>query len=231
MSDGATPTTAGDTSPLTQSPRRRALSSRHLTALAISAVLAACGTVPANDIAFTLFSAAYIHVLSAAAFPPLRLSNDLQVFGAGNRLLGAYSSCALIVGLLLPLAHTLDCAVAGDKDGLGAAAPHMFLVAAQVFFEGVAFAGGFSLPVFAFVPLLYNTKRLFTLVDWIASEFGKVTEGEHRAARREIAGRGLAVANLGFWAFNLFGFLIPIYLPRVFKRYYAGSNNNTKARD
>lgn len=33
-------------------------------------------------------------------------------------------------------------------------------------------------------------------------------------------GRGLAVANFVYFAFNLFGFLIPAFLPRAFGKYF-----------
>ncbi|WOL06080.1 hypothetical protein Cni_G14812 [Canna indica] len=215
-----------DASRLPPSPRRRFLSFHQLNALAIAGALASAGMIPVADLAFVLFSFVYLHLLSAVAFPPLRPGSDPPVFGARNRLLAAYVSAGAVVGLLLPLAHILDGVLAGDKEGVEAAAPHVFLLTAQVFLEGVTFSGGFSLPVRAFVPIFYNTKRLFTIINWVASEVGKA-EGAHGAARRVLAGRALAVANLGFWAFNLFGFLLPIYLPRAFKRYYSGYNNNT----
>ncbi|RWW09939.1 hypothetical protein GW17_00026541 [Ensete ventricosum] len=216
--------------------RRRLLSFRHLNALAVLAVLAASGMVPATDLTFVLFSFVYLLLLSATAFPPLGppgAAADPPVFGARNRLLAAYVSVGAVVGLLLPVAYILDGVLAGDKEGIRAAAPHLFLLAAQVFLEGVTFSWRFSLPMRAFVPIFYNTKRLFTIVDWLASEFGKA-EGEHGAARRLLAGRALAVANLAFWAFNLFGFLLPVYLPRALKGYYCGNssnNNNTKVKD
>ena len=33
-------------------------------------------------------------------------------------------------------------------------------------------------------------------------------------------GRGLAVANLVYYSINLFGFLIPRFLPRAFEKYF-----------
>ncbi|WOL06079.1 hypothetical protein Cni_G14811 [Canna indica] len=225
MSDGG-----GDTNSLTQPPRRR-LSFRHINALAIAAVLAASGVVPAADLAFVPLSFVYLHLFSVVAFPQLHPAPDPRVFSARDlRLLGAYVSASGVVSLLLPLAHITDCVLAGDKDGVRVAAPHVFLLNAQIFLEGVIFSWGYSLPVFAFVPIFYNTRRLFTIFDWVAREGGRAKDG-HAAARQVLAGRALAVANLCFWGFNLFGFLLPVYLPRVFKRYYSGHNNTTKAKD
>ncbi|XP_008804031.2 uncharacterized protein LOC103717428 [Phoenix dactylifera] len=218
-----------------QSPRRRFFSLRQLNALAVVIVLSASGMVSAADIAFALFSLVYLHLLSSAAFPRSSSSSaapDPPIFGFRNPLLAIYVSVGALLGLLLPIAYILDGVLAGDKEGIKAAAPHVFLLAAQVFLENVTFSGRFSLPIRAFVPIFYNTKRLFTLADWVRHEIGKV-EDDHGSPRRLFAGRALAVANMGFWAFNLFGFLLPVYLPRVFKRYHCGSydnnnNNNNK---
>lgn len=40
----------------------------------------------------------------------------------------------------------------------------------------------------------------------------------------------LAVSNLGFWAFGLFGLLHAVYLPRAFKGHY-NDNTTTKLKD
>ncbi|XP_042403194.1 uncharacterized protein LOC121992726 [Zingiber officinale] len=219
MSEGVTPTAAtGDIVPPAAPPRRRSLSPRHLICLSVAAVLAAYGMVPSTDLAFAPFSLAYIYFLSAFAFPPLRSADNSPVFDLRNRLLGQYVSFAAFLGLLLPLMHILDCASGGDTGGAVAAAPHLFLLCIQVFLEGFTFSRGFSLPIFAFTPILYNSKRLVALFWWVASEFERAEGG-----RRMVAGRVLAVANSILWVYNLFGFLLPVYLPRVLKRYYAGS--------
>ncbi|KAG1355024.1 hypothetical protein COCNU_07G011360 [Cocos nucifera] len=209
------------------SPRHRFFSFRQLNALAVVIVLSASGMVAAADLAFALFSLVYLHLLSSAAFPPSSSSPvpEPPVFGYRNPILAAYVAVGALLGLLLPIAYILDGVLAGDKEGIKAAAPHVFLLAAQVFLEQVTFSGRFSLPIRAFVPIFYNTKRLFTLADWVRHEIGKV-EDDHGSPRRLFAGRALAVANVGFWAFNLFGFLLPVYLPRVFKRYYGGGYDN-----
>lgn len=218
MSDGVSPTAAtGDIVPPAASPRRRSLSPRHLICLVVASVLAACRMVPSTDLAFAPISLAYIYFLSAFAFPPLRSVDNSRVFDLRNRLLGPYISFAAFLGLLLPLLHILDCAVDGDKAGVAAAAPHLFLLCIQVFLEGFTFSSGFSLPIFAFTPILYNIKRLVTIFWWVASEFERAEGG-----RRMVVGRALAVANSILWIYNLFGFLLPVYLPRVLKRYYSG---------
>lgn len=86
--------------------------------------------------------------------------------------------------------------------------------------EGVAFSGRFSTPIRVFVPVSYNAKRIFTLMDWLESEFRK-GGGGGGSARRVYVGRILAAANMALWCFNLFAFLLPVYMPRAFKKYYA----------
>lgn len=102
----------------------------------------------------------------------------------------------------------------------------MFLLASQVFMEGVASSGGFSIPIKVFVPVAYNSVRIYSIIDWLKSEISKVDEEYGGSLRRVYIGRGLAGANMAFWSFNLFGFLLPYYLPMAFHRYYAGNKKN-----
>lgn len=92
--------------------------------------------------------------------------------------------------------------------------------------EGVTFSGGFSLPVRVFVPVVYNSMRMYAILDWVKEEVMKEDREEYGSERRLLVGRGLAIANMVFWGFNLFGFLLPFYLPRAFKKYYACSHDN-----
>ena len=45
-------------------------------------------------------------------------------------------------------------------------------------------------------------------------------EGYDPLGAWHLFGRLLAAVNLVFWGFNLFGFLIPVFLPRAFKRHF-----------
>lgn len=90
--------------------------------------------------------------------------------------------------------------------------------------EGVAFSDKFSVPISVFVPVFYNSRRIFTIVEWLRNEIGKVDEEYSGPPGRIYMGRALAIANLVLWCFNLFGFLLPVYLPRAFKKYYASFN-------
>ncbi|CAI9768194.1 unnamed protein product [Fraxinus pennsylvanica] len=81
----------------------------------------------------------------------------------------------------------------------------------QVFMEGQASAGGFSLPVRVFVPVFYNSRRIFTVVEWLRVEISKAGYGGVQI------GRALAVANMFYWSLNLFGFLLPVFSRRLSK--------------
>lgn len=89
--------------------------------------------------------------------------------------------------------------------------------------EGVTFSRRFSLPMRMFVQVMYNGRRLFTVAEWVRREVKKVEEGEEEygSGLRLMVGRGLAMVNMGFWMFNLFGFLLPVCLPRALKMYYG----------
>ncbi|KAL0371716.1 UNVERIFIED_CONTAM: hypothetical protein Scaly_0853200 [Sesamum calycinum] len=199
--------------------RRRSLSPLHIITLSVAIVLSASGMVSAEDAAFVLFSIIYTYFMSKVVFPPTS-PRSKPPFGEKNRILGLYALFAGLIGLFLPIAYILEGIFEGDKEGMKAAAPHLFLVCSQVFMEGVAFSANLSMPVFAFVPIFNNSKRIFTIVEWLRSEFsrGSMYEG---SAGRLYAGRALAVANMAFWSFNLFGFLLPVFLPKVFKIYYS----------
>ncbi|KAF7131855.1 hypothetical protein RHSIM_Rhsim09G0199000 [Rhododendron simsii] len=194
---------------------------RQLNALAPAVVLAASGMVGVEDFAFVLFSLVYIHLISRIAFPILSPNAESPVFASNNKILGIYVSVGALVGLFLPIVYILEGIFEGDKEGIKAAAPHVFLLASQVFMEGLTFSGRFSIPVRAFVPVFYNSRRLFTIAEWLRAEISKVDEQHSGGEWRLYVGRGLAIANLAFWSFNLFGFLLPVYLPKAFKKYYS----------
>ncbi|KAJ9164198.1 hypothetical protein P3X46_023801 [Hevea brasiliensis] len=197
------------------------LSFTQLNALAVITILAASGMVSPEDFAFVVFSIIYMFFISKVAFPCVNPSKDsASVFDPKNKILRLYVSVAAIIGLFLPIAYIFEGIFEGDKEGIKAAAPHLFLLASQVFMEGVAFSLRFAIPVRVFVPVFYNSRRIFTIVEWLTSEF-KVEQDHGGSARRVLVGRALAVANMAFWCFNLFGFLLPVYLPKAFKKYYS----------
>ncbi|GMI71588.1 PSI-INTERACTING ROOT-CELL ENRICHED 3 [Hibiscus trionum] len=203
--------------------KTRYLSLTQLNCLAVMIIVAASGMVTPEDLAFVLFSIFYMYLLLKVAFPPNVPSKDSMVFDPKNKILRMYVTAGAIIGLFLPVAYIFHGILEGDSRGIKAAAPHVFLLGSQVFMEGVAFSDRFSIPVRVYVPVFYNTRRIFTLVEWMRSEFWKVGEEYAISGNRVYVGRVLALANMAFWCFNLFGFLLPVYLPKAFKMYYSES--------
>lgn len=204
-------------------PKAGFLSFRQLNALALIIIVAATGTVGPEDFAFVFFTLFYMYFISKVTFPILHPSKEATVFSPDQmKILRLYVLVGAIVGLFLPIAYIFHCIFEGDKEGIKAATPHVFLLSSQVFMEGVAFSSGFSLPVRVFVPVCYNARRIFTIVDWLRSEFSQVGEEYAGSNIRLYVGRGLAIGNMAFWCFNLFGFLLPVYLPKAFRKYYSG---------
>lgn len=217
--------------PRTRSSVRRFFSFRQLNMLTIAVFLSATGMVSLEDFGFVVFSFIYMYFLSKFSFPILSSSlEEPPVFGQNNKVLGLYVSMAAIIGLFIPIAYIFQGIFEGDKEGIKAAAPHVFLLASQVFMEGVVFSGRFSLPVRVFVPVFYNSRRIFSIVEWLRAEISKVDDDEqgYSGSRRWrlYIGRGLAIVNMGLWSFNLFGFLLPVYLPKAFKKYYSAYKVN-----
>ncbi|KAL2334731.1 hypothetical protein Fmac_015944 [Flemingia macrophylla] len=202
------------------------LSFNQLNSLAVVVVLSASGMVSPEDFAFVFFSFIYMHIISKVAFPSLHPSRDPpNAFNPQNRFLQLYVLIGATIGLFTPIAYILEGVFEGDKEGIKAAAPHVFLLASEVFMEGVASSQKFSAPVRAFMPAFYNARRIFTIVDWLRSEVHKVNSENGGSGWRVYVGRGLAIANMAFWCFNLFGFLLPVYLPKVLKAYYSGTKD------
>jgi len=191
-------------------------------------VLAASGMVGFQDLALVLFSIIYMHFLSKFAFPTLSPADRQPVFNRNSKILNLYVLFAAIIGLFLPILYIFEGILEGDKEGIKSAVPHVFLLASQVFMEGVSVSDRFSLPIRVFVPVFYNSVRMFTLVEWLEDQMIKVGVGEGSTRRRLYVGRALAVVNFGFWAYNLLGFLLPVYLPRAFNIYYTVNASSYK---
>ncbi|OMO68378.1 hypothetical protein CCACVL1_19971 [Corchorus capsularis] len=147
----------------------RFLTLRQLNCLAVMIITAASGMVSLEDIVFLLFSIVYMYLLLKVAFPNINSPKDSMVFDPRNKILRLYVTVGAIVGLYLPVAYIFEGILEGDKEGIQAAAPHVFLLASQVFMEGLAFSDRFSIPVRVYVPVFYNSRRIFTLVEWLRS--------------------------------------------------------------
>lgn len=203
------------------------LSFHNVNAVVLTIILAFSGMIGVQDLAFVPLSFLYMLFIAKFAFPTLsKTSVDPPIFADHGKILNIYVSIGAIIGLVLPVGYMLHGVLVGDKEGIKAAAPHVFLLASQVFMESVTFSGGFSLPVRVFVPVVYNATRMYAILEWVKSEVMKVNEGEYGSEKRLLFGKVLAMVNMLFWGFNLFGFLLPIYLPKAFKKYYNSSDES-----
>ncbi|KAK1399520.1 Transmembrane protein [Heracleum sosnowskyi] len=139
--------------------------------------------------------------------------------------MAVYAVVSGIIGLIVPVAYITEGFFLSDKESIKPAVPHLFLLLCQIFMEGVGFSDKFSLPIRVYVPVVYNSVRIFTLMEWLRDEFTKGTNGGNGASSsssvRIFVGRSIAVSNMVFWCFNLFGFLLPVWLPKIFKLYYS----------
>lgn len=127
-----------------------------------------------------------------------------------------------ISGLLFPICYIGDGIFRGDIHGAGAAAPHLFLLSGQAFTEPIGFSDKFSTPIGILGPVFYNARRIFALLDWVKAEFSDTQRPGGPV--RLYGGRAIASVNTAMWFYNLFGLLLPVFLPRSCEIYFSGDN-------
>ncbi|KAJ9176150.1 hypothetical protein P3X46_011493 [Hevea brasiliensis] len=205
-----------------------------LQLVAFIMVFSASGLVPLLDLVFPAFASAYFLVLARLAFPSNgRVSSGSQDIFQGSKFFRLYVIVGTAVGLFLPLAYVLGGFARGDDHAVRSATPHLFLLSFQILTENIISGLSlFSLPVRALVPLLYTVRRIFVIVDWIQDVWLNKTLPSN-AQVKDIGwywfGRILAAMNLLYFSINLFGFLIPQFLPRAFEKYFQ-ERNETHAK-
>ncbi|CAN6472650.1 unnamed protein product [Victoria cruziana] len=203
-----------------------------LQLVAFIMVFSASGLIPLLDLAFPVFTTLYLLILSRCAFPNLSRSSSFSSSSSSSqeifrcaRLFQLYVIVGTSVGLFLPLAYVLGGFARGDEHAVRSTTPHLFLLSCQILTENLISALSlFSLPVRAMVPLLYTVRRIFVIIEWVADDWTRKSL-PHNAAIKDLSwlwfGRGLAVTNLGYFSINLFGFLLPRFLPRAFELYFT----------
>lgn len=195
-----------------------------LQLVAFVLVFSASGLVPLLDLLFPALVSIYLLALARFAFPSHGSGGSQPIFH-GSRFFQAYVIVGTIVGLFLPLAYVLGGFGRGDEHSVRAASPHLFLLSVQILTENIINGLAlFSPPVRALVPLMYTVRRIFVDIDWMRNVWFNKTMTTTNPHLKDMAwfwfGRGLAVANLVYFSINLFGFLIPRFLPRAFQRYF-----------
>ena len=105
----------------------------------------------------------------------------------------------------------------GEQVAVAAATPQLFLLSCQLLSENVITDMTYvSLPVRAIVPILYNSRRLVSIGGWLRVMYAP----DAKDGPWLFFGRLLAWANMIFWSINLFVFLVPMFLPRAFRKHF-----------
>ncbi|KAJ7544796.1 hypothetical protein O6H91_09G093700 [Diphasiastrum complanatum] len=194
-----------------------------LQLVAFIVVFSASGLVPLVDLLFPVFASLYAFALAVLVFPSPNNAPPPDLF-KGNRLFQLYVILGTIIGLFLPLAYVLGGFARGDQPAVRAATPHLFLLSFQILSENlIRGLKIFSLPVRALVPILYNARRLISLSDWLQATFLNAKLPSNPRFQ-DVAwmwfGRCLSAANFLYFSANLLAFLLPLFLPRAFERYF-----------
>lgn len=195
-----------------------------LQLVAFIVVFSASGLVPFGDLLFPVFVTAYLYVLSRFVFPTINKEGARMEVFHGSRMFQLYLMLGTVLGLFLPLAYVLGGFARGDQHAVRASTPHLFLLSVQVLSENlVSNLAVWSPPVRAFLVAIYNTRRIFSLVDWAYDAFYYAPPPEVQRFRDYAwmwFGRGLASANLIYFTINIFCFILPRFIPRALERYF-----------
>jgi hypothetical protein len=189
--------------------------------VAVCIYFVAQGWVPLEILPFPLLSSIYIFLLSRYIAPPVTSKVEPGLFD-GSRLLRNYVLFAAFLGLLLPLVYATCTYIQGDLVALKEAVPPLFLLIIQVLTENYTYTRPqFSVLIRPLVAILYNTRRVFCIWNWMMFLFGTgVEKPDASSAGLVLFGRVLAVANTIFWNYNLFAFLIPVFLVNSMRKYF-----------
>ncbi|XP_058731085.1 uncharacterized protein LOC131602884 [Vicia villosa] len=194
-----------------------------LQLVAFVLVFSASGLVSLFDLLFPVFVSIYLLALSRFVFPSYTHGVSQTIFH-GSKAFRVSVIVGTILGLFLPLAYVLGGFGRGDKHAVRSASPHLFLISFQILTENIISGlSMFSPPVRALGPLMYTVRRIFVDINWIHDVWLNIILPPNAHIKDKAwywFGRVLAVANLVYFSINLFGFLIPRFLPRAFKRYF-----------
>ncbi|MCO5553629.1 hypothetical protein L7F22_007155 [Adiantum nelumboides] len=186
-------------------------------------VLAGSAMLPYETFLCVVLYSLYILLMSRYAFPKHEQGPEPKpkgpVFLEGRRhIMASYIKLAAYIGLYFPFAYILLGLALGQKAVVHTAAPHTFLLACQVLSERLS--ASLSPPCLALVPIIYNSGRIVSIWAWLQADFSSSLAAAGGSFYWVLSGRTLAIANLVLWSYNLFGFLLPLYLPFCFRKYF-----------
>jgi len=114
-----------------------------------------------------------------------------------------YAAAAAVIALVLPA--TVGVLNRSNPAILALVGPHLYLTTAQIVCEFLTRGPRVALLPQLLVPMGFNTYRMWTLWVWVSAAAAAGAPAWHV---------GLATANLLFWGYNLFIFLLLNILPR-----------------
>ncbi|KAG7344370.1 hypothetical protein IV203_022378 [Nitzschia inconspicua] len=151
---------------------------------------------------------------------PYIVSNPLGRRTEESTWYDAWLKMGVTVGLLGPLAILFRSFIAikfgTETTGMAIETTRMyarplFLLCCQIATEAMSRRSLAPLPLRILIPITYNITRLAYLWRWATAP---VVLG--------FIGRGLGIANLAYWAINLFAFLIPVAAVRYMRAHFYG---------
>ncbi|KAG6552651.1 hypothetical protein Mapa_005598 [Marchantia paleacea] len=182
-------------------------------------ILIACGWVSKEDIIFSILSSMYIFFMHKKVFTATTPYLIPGMFP--GKVFAIYMRTMSVLGLLLPLLYLVGAYILGDMTGFKAAVPSLFLLLVQCLSENYTYTTPcFSLLIRALVPIMYNTRRIFTLWTWALFLFGEGGDPAFSTGYWRLCGQILAVVSVIIWNYNLWCFLLPIFLPGSMRAYY-----------
>ncbi|CAI5502730.1 unnamed protein product [Closterium sp. Naga37s-1] len=175
----------------------------------------------------TLYAFAISFVFPCPPHQPLML-------GKMSLQMRRYINFAGVMGVLWPLAliasgYYLRKSIPEFTWALSLVLPDMLLLVIQIISEGVTVVAMQSLPVKALVPPLYNARHMFSLYKWLTHSAAAVLPLMLSSTARAGSGSvwrlvwlgalvACAAVNYLLWAYNVFCFLLPTVVPRIFEQ-------------
>lgn len=175
--------------------------------------------IPSSDVIFSVGYALYLIASDFARFdnnrpsksagiPFMMLTFDLDQHGGGGWF-AMYIASFAIAGLVLPTIVLIG--TYNPDDPKNPAAPHLFVLLAQITMEHLSGYLDCHALIKCLVPIGFSSYRQMTLVEWVRSTYLLWKEDKNLMGHQ--FAMGLAIANLAMWSYNLFVFLLLRMLP------------------
>lgn len=218
---------------------------RNLQLLICSLLVCGCGylilflrAVPAREMWAVLVALLYTTCLSATSCtrfvspcqsPPAN-SMDIKpvpLSGSGNLRVQTLILVSVSAVLSLVLPWTLILLGKPSQLQTNMLSPHLFIMMSQVIFEIRCNRAKCNYVVRLLIPIAATAYRLRLLLDWCHLARESLQSADDISSRKFFM-CGLAYANLTFWVFTLFFFLLARIVPRYFSELPASSTKSQR---